>query len=157
MKSFEQQCVLIHEFLNQGDIAALFSFIGINDAYFNAQCLSNAQRLFSEILSPKKRWSMFWQRGYQDSVLVSFIATPPAMTTATHSGEKYLLHTQVRGKVPPQNYIQNLVLLTWKFMMFEWNGGHWKLKRIFRFGHLQKSVKDFQKSLMVSSLSFKGV
>ena len=52
-KSFEQQRALIHEFLNQGELAAHCSFIGMNDANFNLQCITNAKRLFSETLSQK--------------------------------------------------------------------------------------------------------
>ena len=29
--------------------------------------------------------------------------------------------------------------------MLEWNGGHWKLKTIVHFDHLQNFVKDFEK------------
>ena len=51
--SFEQKCVFIHAFLNQGELAAQCSFIGINDEYFDSMCISNAKRLFSETVSPK--------------------------------------------------------------------------------------------------------
>ena len=54
MKKFEQECVLLNEFLYQGELSDQCSFIGMNDADFNAQCLSNAKILFSETLSPKK-------------------------------------------------------------------------------------------------------
>ena len=35
------------------NISAKYSFIGLNVAGFNLQCLSNSKRLFSETLSPK--------------------------------------------------------------------------------------------------------
>ena len=50
--SFEQQCVLLHALLNQGELHAHCSFIGINDAYFHPQYLSRSKSLFSETLSP---------------------------------------------------------------------------------------------------------
>ena len=31
--------------------------------------------------------------------------------------------------------------------MLEWNGGHWKLNMIVCFGHLQNSLRDFQKNI----------
>ena len=40
--------------MNQSQLAAHCSFIGLNDADFNSWCLSNANNLFSKILSPKK-------------------------------------------------------------------------------------------------------
>ena len=52
-KSFQQQCELLKTFLNKGGLSAHCSFIGLNDADFNSQCLSNAELLFYETLSPK--------------------------------------------------------------------------------------------------------
>ena len=69
-ESFEQQCVILNEFLNQGEISAQCSFIFLNDLDFNSQCLSNAKRLFSD----------------QNEVLVSFTAAPHAITTANQYG-----------------------------------------------------------------------
>ena len=43
MKSFEQQCVILHILINQGEISAQCSFIGLNDEYFNSHLLSNAE------------------------------------------------------------------------------------------------------------------
>ena len=86
-KAFEQQCVLLHAFLNRGELAAQFSFIGLNDANFNSQCLSNAKCLFYETLSPKKHGKViFDKKGYQYAVLFSFTAITPVITTATHRG-----------------------------------------------------------------------
>ena len=45
-KPFEHQCVLLYPLLNQGELAAHCSFIGLNDANFNLHCLSNEKRLF---------------------------------------------------------------------------------------------------------------
>ena len=63
-KAFEQKCVLLHAFLNQGDISYHCSFIGINDADFNSQCLSNAKRLYSETLSPKKHGQLSFDKKF---------------------------------------------------------------------------------------------
>ena len=60
-------------------------------------------------------------------------------------GNKYLLHFQVRGNVLPQNYVHHLVLLTAKFVVLEWNGGHWNINKIVCFGHLQNVRKGFSK------------
>ena len=53
INSFEQQDLLPNAFLNQGELDDHCQFIGMNGAYFNSQCLSNAKRFFSEMLSPK--------------------------------------------------------------------------------------------------------
>ena len=45
-KLFEQQCVLLHILLNQGELYSHSSFIGLNDADFNVQCISNANVYF---------------------------------------------------------------------------------------------------------------
>ena len=86
-KSFEHQCVIIHTFLNQGDLAAHCLFIGHNYSDFNSRCLSNAESLFYETLPPKNHSQVsFDKKGYQDAVLVLFTATPPAINTANHTG-----------------------------------------------------------------------
>ena len=88
-KSFEQQCVIIHALLNQGEAYAHCSFIGLNDAYFNSQCLSNEKRLFSENLLPKNHsQESFDKKSHQDAVMVSFTTTPPSITIAIHIGEE---------------------------------------------------------------------
>ena len=88
-KSFETQCVIIHALLNQGALASHCSFIGMNHAGFDSHCLSNMERVYSEILSPKHHSQVSFDKTcYQDAVLVSFAATPPVITTGTHTGEQ---------------------------------------------------------------------
>ena len=61
----------------------------MNETDFNSECLSNAKRLFYETLSPKNHGQViFDKKGYQNAVLVSFTATLPAISTATHTGEQ---------------------------------------------------------------------
>ena len=47
MNSFEQQCVPLHELLNEGELVPENLFIVLNDVYFDSQCLSYAKKLFS--------------------------------------------------------------------------------------------------------------
>ena len=44
--------------------------------------------IFWNLITKTSRSSIFWQKGYQDSILVSFTATPPSITAATHNGEQ---------------------------------------------------------------------
>ena len=70
-KLFEQQCVLLHILLNQGELYSHSSFIGLNDADFNPQYISNAKCLFYETLSPKHYGQVsFDKKKYQDEFLV---------------------------------------------------------------------------------------
>ena len=52
-KLFEQQCAILHALLNHGDLPGHCSFIGLNDTDTNSQCLSNAEPLSYETVSPK--------------------------------------------------------------------------------------------------------
>ena len=71
MKSFKQQCIILNALLNQCELSSKCSFIELNDADFNFNCLSNIERLFSETLSPKKYSQVsYGKKGYQDAVLV---------------------------------------------------------------------------------------
>ena len=64
-------------------------FIVLNYAYFYPHYLSNAKRLFSETLSPKKHGQVSFDKiGYQDAVLVSFTTTPPALPQLLTIGKK---------------------------------------------------------------------
>ena len=84
---FEQKFVLLHALLNQGELSDHCSFNGLNEADFNLRCLSNAKRLFSETLSPKKSGQVrFDKKVYQYTVLVSFTATPHDITTNIYNG-----------------------------------------------------------------------
>ena len=47
---FEQHCVPLNSLLNQVELADQRSFTGLNDTYFNFQCISNVKHLFSETL-----------------------------------------------------------------------------------------------------------
>ena len=61
----------------------------MNDADFNSQFLSNAKSLFFETLSPKNHGQVsFGKKGYQDSVLVLFVATPPNSNTDIQTGKQ---------------------------------------------------------------------
>ena len=83
--------------MNQGELAAHYSFIDMNGANFNLQCLSNANILFYEILSPKHHGQVsFDKKGYQDTVLVSFTATRPDITTATHAAGKIYYTSSIK-------------------------------------------------------------
>ena len=56
-----------NKLLKQEKNSAHCSFIGMNDAYFNSQCLYNAKRLLSEILSSKKHGKVsFDKKVYHD-------------------------------------------------------------------------------------------
>ena len=73
--------------MNQGELSDHCSFIGINDADFNSQCLSYSKRFFYENLSPKNHSQVSFEiKVYQDSVLVSFASALPNITTAIHAG-----------------------------------------------------------------------
>ena len=51
---------------------------------------------FSKTVLPKNHGQVFMDRkGYQDALIVSFTANTPAITTATHTGEEYILHNQM--------------------------------------------------------------
>ena len=96
-KPFEQQCVLLHVFLNQGEISSHYSFIGLNDVYFNSQCLPKSKCLFFETLSPNNHSQVSLDnKGYQYEVLVSFTATLPTITTVTHRGKISSLLSSMR-------------------------------------------------------------
>ena len=60
IKSFWQQCVLIHTFLNQGEFNPHCSIIGPKDADFNPQCISIEKRLFLWSSITKKAWSIMF-------------------------------------------------------------------------------------------------
>ena len=89
INSCKQHCVIIYSFLNQDELATHCLLIGIKDADFNLQCISNAERLFSEMSSPKKHGQLCLYRNfYYDALLVSFTATTPVMTTDMNAGKK---------------------------------------------------------------------
>ena len=76
-----------------------FHFIGMNDAYFNSQCLSCEKRVFSETLSPKDHGQVSFDKNvYKYAVLVSFTATPPAITTATKNGLQIYSTSSIKRK-----------------------------------------------------------
>ena len=61
----------------------------MKDVDFNSQFSSNEKHLFSKILSPEKYGKAFLvKKGYQYSLVVSFTAPPPAITTSTQTGEQ---------------------------------------------------------------------
>ena len=62
MKKFEQQCVLLNLFLNQGELSDKCSFIGLNCADLDPQCLSNTKPKHHGQVSIDKK-------GYQDAVI----------------------------------------------------------------------------------------
>ena len=75
--------------MNQGDFDAQCSFISMNGADLNSQCISNAKRLFYETLPPKNHGKVsFVKKVYHDAVLVLFTATPTEITTDTNTGGK---------------------------------------------------------------------
>ena len=53
VNSFEQHIILLHSFLNQGEISAHCSLIGMKYSDFNYDFISNATGLFSETVPPK--------------------------------------------------------------------------------------------------------
>ena len=71
-------------------------------------------------------------------------------------GKIYISCCQVIGKFLPQNYVHCLVFLVGKFVMLEWNVGHWKLNMIFHSGRLQKVINYFQKSIILLILPFRS-
>ena len=88
------------------------------------------QKQFSERVSPKLFGQHFMdKKWYQDALLVSFTANPPIITTANHTGEKYLLHPQSYVRVLSQSHSHHLVFHTGKSMMLKWNNGHWNLNK----------------------------
>ena len=75
--------------MRRGEIADHCSLIGLKDADFNSQFISNAKRLFSETLSPKNHGQVCLDRkGYQYELLVSFTLTTSAISAATHTDEQ---------------------------------------------------------------------
>ena len=69
-------------------------------------------------------------------LLIHHLLLPQLLTP----GNKCLLCHQVRGKLLPKSYVHNLVILTGKLVMLEWNGGHWNINRIVHFCHLHNFV-----------------
>ena len=53
IKFFGHKCVIYHLFLNQVELAARCSFIGLKDDGFNPQCIYNKKYSFSETVPPK--------------------------------------------------------------------------------------------------------
>ena len=118
INSFEQQCILPYSFLNQGKNSAHCSLIVQKYDDFNFQCTSNAMHLFSETVSPKNHGQVcLYIKGYKDKLLVSFTATTPSITTATHTGEKYLLYHQSWERFLPESYSHHFVFHTGEFLM----------------------------------------
>ena len=75
--------------MNQGELSAHCSFIGMNDAYFNSHYLPNTKHLFSETVSPKNPCQVsFDKKGDQNEVLVSFTATPLNINTDIYTVEQ---------------------------------------------------------------------
>ena len=75
--------------MKKGEISAQCSFIVMNYAFLNSQCISNSNNLFSETVPPKKHGQVnFDKKGYQDALLVLFTATTLAITTDTQTGER---------------------------------------------------------------------
>ena len=69
-----------------GELVYHCSFIGLKYADFNSQCISNVKRLFYGTLWPKIHGQVCLDRKcYQGSLLVLFIETTPASTTATYT------------------------------------------------------------------------
>ena len=85
--------------MNHREVSAHFSFIGLDDKYFNLQCISNGKCLFSETLSPKNIGQVsFDKRIFQDPVLVLFSAKPPVITTYSNTGGKILYPSSSKRK-----------------------------------------------------------
>ena len=81
----------------------------MKDAEFNYQCISNAERFFSETLSPKKQGqASFEKNDYQDSLLVSFTATQLFITTATQTGEN--LFSIIKSE---ECFCHNIAFIVW--------------------------------------------
>ena len=94
--SFEQKCVFIHAFLNQVELAAQCSFIGINDEYFDSMCISNAKRLFSETVSPKIIVKYIWtEKVYSIYFLFRLLKLHLPLPQIPSQGNKYFLHNQM--------------------------------------------------------------
>ena len=70
--------------------------------------------LFYETVSPKNHGQV-----YLDSLLVSFNANTPDITTASHKGEKYLPRLQSYTRVLIKSQVHPLVLHTGKFEILE--------------------------------------
>ena len=80
---------MLNELLYQGELASHCSFIGLNYAAFNSQCLSNAKCLFYQKLAPKHHGQVnFDKKAYQYSVLALFTTLPHNTTTATNTGKQ---------------------------------------------------------------------
>ena len=82
--------------MNQDELDSHCLLIGTKNADFYLQCISNAKKLFYETAPPKNHDQLCLEiKGYQDALIVSFTANTPAITTATHTGEEYILHNQM--------------------------------------------------------------
>ena len=91
-KSFEQQRALIHEFLNQGELAAHCSFIGLKDADFISQRISNEKCLFSETVSPKTTVKYFWtKKVIRMQFLFNLVQPYQPLPLLLAKGDTYLL------------------------------------------------------------------
>ena len=101
--------------------------------------------IFWNVITKKEQSSKFYRKGYHGAVLFLFTATPPVITIATHNGKHIYPPSSSNRKGFTKKYIHCLVILTRKLVMLERNGGHWKLKTIVHFGHMQNVVKYFQK------------
>ena len=155
--SFEQKFVILHTLLNQGELSDYCLFIGLDDAYFNLRCLSNANRLFSEILSPKNPIQLsFGKKVYHDIVLVSFTATLPVINTNTCAREQISSPLSSKRNVfaTKSRSFFGITYPTFRDFGMKWQA--LKDKKYFRSGCLKNVIKGFQKSMIVSSLPFRS-
>ena len=119
--------------------------IGLKYAEFHLKCISNEKRLFSEIVPPKKH-----------ALLVSFTATLPAITTATHTGENSLLHIEIYGRVIPQSCSHNFVCSYRKICDVGMKRRAMKAKEDRFFAHPQNIKKFFLRIMIVSVMPFRS-
>ena len=80
---------------------------------FCSQCISNAQILFSEKLSSKKRGQISSdKRGYQEALLASLATNSPEISKSSHTCEKNIFYI-LKGTACFQH---NIMVFIWCFI-----------------------------------------
>ena len=104
----------------------------------------------------KKRSSKFWQRGYQDAVLVPFTKTPPNINTAIHTGEQISFPSSIKRKGSAKR-LGSSFGVTYRKVRDVWmKRRSLKAKNDYSFWSSAKHRKGLKKSMILSSLPFRS-
>ena len=115
----------------------VYFLLNVHLLVFMMQILIRSVCPIRNIITKKSRSSKFWKKVIRMQSYFNLLQLRLSLPNLLTLESTYILHRQVRGNCFPQNYVHILVLLTRKFVMLEWNSGHWKLNRIVHFGHLK--------------------